>query len=167
MPIRGGKFCLWNPDTETSTAFQSKEYRFKGGSKWEEDQEEVKDKELRKAGMDEVERLQVKLEQTTDEGLSSSMGDIKVTFPSAFPFDTCPPVKFVRLTSATRPPPSFSSLAGRPPKPVNVGEPYTVADLMGNGEEEEELTSLTVSPGGGKWLVGSSARGVHIWSLLL
>lgn len=38
---------------------------------------------------------------------------------------------------------------------------------MGNGEEEEELTSLTVSPGGGKWLVGSSARGVHIWSLPL
>lgn len=105
MPIRGGKFCLWNPDTETSTAFQSKEYRFKGGSKWEEDQEEVKDKELRRAGMDEVERLQVKLEQTTDEGLSSSMGDIQVTFPSAFPLNACPPVKLVRLTSATRPPP--------------------------------------------------------------
>lgn len=116
--------------------------------------------------MNEVERMQVKLEQATDGSLSSSMGEVKVTLPSASPSTACPPFKRVRLTSATRPCP-LPPPAGRPPKPVDVGEPYTVADLMGNGEEEEELTSLTVSPGGGKWLVGSSARGVHIWSLPL
>lgn len=55
--------------------------------------------------MNEVERTQVKLEQATDESLSSSMGEVKVTHPSAFPSTACPPYKRVRLTSATRPSP--------------------------------------------------------------
>ena len=44
-------------------------------------------------------------------------------------------------------------------------EPYSVVDLVGNNEEEEELTSVTIAPGGAKWMVASSARGVHVWAL--
>lgn len=181
MPIRGGRICVWNPDTAAMTR-SVPAVAWRAGSEIEKKAVAGASAALaavpsKPAPPPPQAVLAVEPTEIIDVDMLSVEGqrevpDIKpqVLQPVA---SACTHAAFpatLESASLTRPlPPRSPVPVVAPAVPSKrsrwTEEPYSVVDLVGNGEEEEELTSVTIAPGGGKWMVASSARGIHIWAL--